>query len=66
MRLQSLTINIYGHKVVATQILRLRLTVQIQKLKYLVKSLEHKSTVYSFGDDIGIMLFVRVDILQNY
>ena len=34
IRLRFLTINIYGHMVVATRILRLRSTVQIQELKY--------------------------------
>ena len=34
MRLRLLAINIFGHSSVATQILRLQLTLQIQKLKY--------------------------------
>ena len=34
MRLRILTVNIYDPRAVATQVLRLRLTVQIQKLKY--------------------------------
>ena len=34
MRLRLLAINIFGHSTVATQILRLQLTLQIQKLKY--------------------------------
>ena len=34
MRLRLLAVNIFGHSTVATQILRLQLTLQIQKLKY--------------------------------
>ena len=40
MRLQFLTINIYGHTAVATKILRLRLTVQIQKNETLSEIIE--------------------------
>ena len=40
--------NIYSHTAVVAPILRLRLTVQIQKLKYKLKSLKHKSLEYSY------------------
>ena len=41
-----LLINDYGHASVVAPILRLRLTVQIQEVKYPVKSLKCKSLKY--------------------
>ena len=41
-----LLINDYGHAAVVAPILRLRLTVQIQEVKYPVKSLKCKSLKY--------------------
>ena len=56
MTLRFLTILIYGHTAVATSIMRLRLTTQIQKLKSLkYKPLEYKATFCSFvSDKLGL------------
>ena len=47
MRLQFPRKNIYSDTAVVKSILRLRLTVQIRKLKYKLKSLKHKSVEYN-------------------
>ena len=46
MRLQFPRKNIYSDTAVVKSILRLRLTVQIRKLKYKLKSSKHKSVKY--------------------
>ena len=46
MRLRFPQKSIYGHTAVGLPILRLRLTVQIQNLKYKLKSSTNKSLEY--------------------